>query len=93
MNKIKEIIHNHKLDANRRYKDGSITSAMIEYAEWYAKECLKIAAISAKLRVQGVTSLEEYKTDHIYSNDGQQDLFVDIDVDSILNIKLPKHDN
>jgi len=90
---IKEIIHKHKLRANRRYKDGSITSAMEEYAEWYAKECLKIAAISARLRVQGVTTLEEYNTDHVYSNDGLQDLYADIDVNSILNIKLPDHDN
>lgn len=66
---------------------------MKEYAEWYAKECLKIAAVSARLRVQGIISLEEYKADHIYSNDGLQDLFVDIDVDSILNIQLPEHDN
>lgn len=93
MTNIKEIIHTYNLDANRRYKDGSFTSAMKEYATWYAKECLKIAAVSARLRVQGIISLEEYKADHIYSNDGLQDLFVDIDVDSILNIQLPEHDN
>lgn len=92
MTKIKEIIHTYNLDANRRYKNGSFTSAMKEYATWYAKECLKIAAISARLRVRGVTSLEEYYSDHIYSNDGLQDFYVGIDVDSILNIKLPDHD-
>lgn len=74
------------------YGNFSVASAMKEYAEYYAKECLKIAAVSARLRVQGITSKEQYNTDHIYSNDGLQDLFVDIDVESILNIKLPEHD-
>lgn len=44
---IKEVIHNHNLDANRRYKDGSIIDAMVEYADYYAKKCLKIAAEQA----------------------------------------------
>lgn len=41
-NKIQEIIHYHKLDASRRYKDGSFQTAMQEYAEWYAGETLRI---------------------------------------------------
>jgi len=88
MTKLEEIIYNYGLDD----KDGDFEESIKEYAEWYAKECLKIAAISAKLRVQGIISLEEYYSDHIYSNDGLQDLYVDINVNSILNIKLPEHD-
>lgn len=99
MTKLEEILEKNRLKTDH-YADQefetygiiSIESAMKEYAEFYAKECLKIAAVCARLSVQGVTSLEEYKTDHIYSNDGLQDLYVDIDKDSILNIKLPEHD-
>lgn len=89
MTKFEEVIAKYNYDNDSFL---SIKSMMRDYAEWYAKECLKIAAISARLRVQGVTSLEKYNTDHIYSNDGLQDLYIDIDIDSILNIKLPEHD-
>lgn len=89
MTKLEEVIAKYNYDNDSFL---SIESMMRDYADYYVKECLKIAAVCAKLRVQGVTSLEEYKTDHIYSNDGLQDLYVDIDVDSILNIKLPEHD-
>lgn len=39
--KIKEIIHAHKLYASRRYKDGNFQKVMREYAEWYAKKLLE----------------------------------------------------
>ena len=99
MTKLEEILEKNRLKTDHyadqefeAYGIVSIESAMKEYAAVFSKEVLKIAAGSARLRVQGVTSLEEYYSDHIYSNDGLQDLFVDIDVNSILNIKLPEHD-
>lgn len=53
-----------------------VESMMKEYAEWYAKKCLEIAAEKAK----SITDIDKY----IYGSI--------VDKDSILNIKLPEHD-
>lgn len=58
----------------------SVASAMKEYAEWYAKECLKIAADSAII-----------DTDFI----GEDNFMIEtsfVDKESITNIKLPDHE-
>lgn len=82
MTNIKEIIHTYNLDANRRYKDGSFTSAMKEYATWYAKECLKIAADKAYMSHNGIGMITN--TGNLWN--------CEINKGSILNIKLPDHD-
>lgn len=86
--KIKEIIYTHKLDANRRYKDGSFSSAMKEYAEWYAKKCLKIAAEQALLKKEFTMGEAVYFTQETEENN----YMMTVSKDSILNIKLPDHD-
>jgi hypothetical protein len=99
MSKIEEIIekNRNKTDhyTDQEFSDFgnvSVASAMKEYAEWYAKRCLEIAAKESKLRCQGITSLEEFFQSSITTNDGLQDIFVDVDTRSIKNIKLPPHD-
>jgi len=70
----------------------AIEDAMKEYAEWYANKCLTIAASESQLRCQGTTSLEEYLQSSITTTNGLEDIFVDVDIQSIINIKLPPHD-
>lgn len=64
------------------YGNFSVASAMKEYAEWYAKECLKIAAEQAYMSKQGVGMITN--SGSIWN--------CEINKDSILNIKLPDHD-
>lgn len=61
----------------------SVASAMKEYATWYAKECLKIAADKA------TTTLYIPVEDGCHDYKNMCDI---VDKDSILNIKLPDHD-
>lgn len=63
------------------YGNFSVASAMKEYAEWYATECLKIAAEQVTFQY-GEFDVEGFSHKEI----------VGIDYDSILNIKLPEHD-
>lgn len=56
MHKIDEIIDQNRLRTDHYasqdfvdYGTFSVESAMIEYAEWYAKKCLEIAAENAKV--------------------------------------------
>lgn len=65
---------------------------MKTYAEWYAKRCLDQVAENANLRCQGVTSLEEFYNLRIMTNDGFQDIMVDVNTESITNITLPEHE-
>lgn len=57
------------------YGNFSVASAMKEYAEWYAKECLKIAAEQAIADMSFMSAVAW------------------VDKGSILNIKLPDHEN
>lgn len=72
MRKIDEVIAKYNYDNDSFL---SIESMMKDYAEWYAKQCLKIAA-------------DEAIADMSFMNATAW-----VDKDSILNIKLPEHDN
>ena len=78
MTKIKEIIDHYvpPICQGSWYED-----MMKEYAEYFAKKCLEIAAKEVTFEY------EEYYRDGDYYMD-----IVGIDSDSILNIKLPEHD-
>ena len=82
MSKIIEIIDRHDKETGpygRHLSDSShnITQMMKEYAEWYAKECLKIATQNA------VTSIPSHP--HLHGIKA-------VDEASILNITLPEHE-
>lgn len=55
----------------------------------YAKICLEKAANEACLRCQGVTTLEEWKENNFTGTNGFEDIYIDIDKQSITNIELP----
>lgn len=60
---------------------------MKEYAEWYAKECLKVAAEEAKIVKQH--DWENYKdVDETFEDN---DFTYRVSKKSILNITLPEH--
>lgn len=91
MTKIEEIIENNRLKtyhyADQDFVENgakSITSAMKEYAEWYAKRCLEIAAKEAQ-----ITSDETYEWQQIVNEMGECPFYVD--EDSIIDIILPEH--
>jgi len=78
MTKLEEIIAKYNYDNDSFL---SIESMMRDYAEFYAKRCLEIAAEQVKFEygefdVEGFTHKE----------------IVGIDYGSILNIKLPEHE-
>lgn len=80
MRKIDEVIAKYNYDNDSFL---SIESMMRDYAEWYAKECLKIAAKEARTKL------------YIPIEDGCHDfknMYDIVDEDSILNIQLPEHD-
>lgn len=88
MTKLEEILEKNRLKTDH-YADQefeaygiiSIESAMKEYAERFAKECLEIAANEADV-------MEEW----FYNRADDEDHRWVINKDSILNIKLPDHD-
>lgn len=98
MSKIDEIIRSIDPNAinNWAHLDNwvldDVEYCMKTYAEWYAKRCLDQAAENANLRCQGVTSLEEFYNLRIMTNDGFQDIMVDVNTESITNITLPEHE-
>lgn len=100
MNKIEEIIEKNRLHTDH-YADQefveqgirSITSAMIEYAEWYAKKCLEIASEKALMSYEHLATGEYELTDEYYTEDeNEMNVCIRLHKDSILNIELPDHD-
>lgn len=89
MSKIKKLISTvwNKTDSNEHIYDiyvSEIEDLMKSYAEYYAKKCLEIAADNA-------TGTPIYDYSNPYTAILLEDK-VNIDVDSILNIKLPEHE-
>jgi len=85
MSKIEEILNKYR-DITRWPEYPEITEsdyirAMKEYAEWYAMECLHLAADEVKL-IQ-VPNIQQGYASYMETR---------IDKGSILNIKLPEHD-
>ena len=70
-NEFKELSFNNVLSQHNH-----VYLAMKEYAEWYAKRCLEIAAENA----ESITDIDKY----IYGSI--------VDKSSILNINLPNHE-
>lgn len=87
MNKIEEIARKHFVVCNYKGSPDTIDGffedmekAMQEYAEYYAKRCLEIAAEKAQIKFK-----------EMYYTQGEQPKFI-VNKESILNIQLPKHD-
>lgn len=62
-----------------------IEEAMREYAEYYAKQCLMIAAENAKI------INKQYIASHLNNKEPFYSTTQKIDKESIFNIELPKH--
>lgn len=94
MTKLKEIIDYYvpPICQGSWYED-----MMKEYAEYFAKECLKIAAEKASCSLY-IKSVHKKKDKYKKVEDGESWNIMDykqmskVDKDSILNIKLPEHD-
>lgn len=91
MNKIEEIIEKYDVHYGTPdslgygcFMTSDMISAMKEYAEWYAKRCLEVAAENA-------TGIPIYDYSNPYNVIVLEDR-VNIDFDSILNIELPDHE-
>lgn len=65
------------------YSEGDIENIMKEYAEWYAKECLQIAAQQATTMYY--IPVEDGCMMHTHAYDI-------VDPNSILNITFPEHE-
>ncbi len=81
MNKIKELISNYWLDTDSSslvhdLYVSDIEELMIEYAEWYAKQCLEIAAEKAETE---------------WGSGCDYDVKI-VNKSTILNIELPNHE-
>lgn len=82
MTKIEELIDS--LGNQYDWDDIQVSQIMREYAEFYAKKCLEIAAENA-------TGTPKYDFSNPYTSTLIEDS-VNIDENSILNIKLPEHE-
>lgn len=85
MNKIDELIEKIRQRPSGwdtvEFFEHDIETIMIEYAEWYAKKCLQMAAANVKFQygyvdVEGSTHRE----------------IVDLDYEKTFCFKLPEHD-
>ncbi len=103
MTKLEEILEKNRLKTDH-YADQefeaygiiSIESAMKEYAEFYAKKCLEIAAKKATTDAYiksnyGESRWKKWKDDTSVSLLDTQQMYK-VNKSSILNIKLPEHD-
>ena len=78
MTKFEEILIRYNL--NSPGIPNSIEKPMKQYAEWYAKKCLKVAAEKALAYRKSVLANHYHQIDIV------------VDQDSILNIQLPNHE-
>lgn len=85
MNKIQEILNKYR-DITRysEYPESEHIQAMKEYAEWYAKKCLEIAANEVKLTTGNIS--EKVKDEWVEFKT------ITINPYSITGIKLPTHE-
>ena len=91
MSKIEEIINHYvpPICQGDWYKE-----MMKEYAEYYAKKCLKIAAENAKLSVDNWVHPKGYPYLMVNQNPNrlEEENYFHVDQNSITNIQLPEHD-
>lgn len=87
MSKLEDIINSYRVVtphwADQEWSEGDIWLIAKEYAEYYAKKCLQIAAEEAQTKC--IPHREFGGADFC-------DSYEVVDKDTILNIKLPEHE-
>lgn len=95
MTKIEEILEKYKTKtdyyADQEWDYGSVKQALIEYAEWYAKKVLELAAENATLLDDGKPTQQQRIIWEAY-NTSRSDVEFEINKESITNIQLPAHE-
>lgn len=100
MTKIDEIFDKHWRE-NSYSLESDIKLMMKDYAEWYAKKCLNLAAKQAETCFWSTNTDGEEQMiskrllmdyDYKYSNSFDCLPTITVNQDTILNIKLPEHD-
>lgn len=88
MTKIEELIDKHSYKSSGQIGLIDLKVLCKEYAEWYAKKCLKIAADKAMV----IRTFYSSDPPQIWDVTFEESSYVHVHKDSILNIQLPEHD-
>lgn len=97
MTKLEELRVQAQSDPDYQNKDGSISTSglkclMKEYAELYARKCLIVAMNNATILHNSQPTRDRIYYIEAYSSSPKERVF-QVNPDSILNIKLPEHEN